>query len=189
MYCRNDICNNSKLGNVTLCPNCEKDCDFDTLNSSCLLARVTYTVDNTMTVVFAIFMSLWGKFTQCLKNENNVSFENIWWANCVKWDFLLWFLTTVLSPIFLPSRITNLIYSHCLQWILETSSSCDSLGMGFNQLWWRRTNETRIRSPCKNLQNQSGDQKSWTLSAFLEQIVSSDADLLFCLDHGMHFNL
>ena len=78
-YCRNDICNNSKLGNVTLCPNCEKDCDFDTLNSSCLLARVTYTVDNTMTVVFAIFMSLWGKLeysTQCIISQQNVSFES-----------------------------------------------------------------------------------------------------------------
>ena len=61
-YPVNDICNDSKLGNVTLCPNCEQECDFEKLSISCSLAKFTYTVDNNMTVVFAIFMSLWGKF-------------------------------------------------------------------------------------------------------------------------------
>ena len=60
-YPVNDICDLNKMGNETLCPNCEKDCDFITLHSSCLVAKVTYTVDNSTTVFFAIFMSLWGK--------------------------------------------------------------------------------------------------------------------------------
>ena len=52
-----DICEE----NITLCPNCDSDCDFEPLETSCPLAKLTYVVDNNLTVFFAIFMSFWGK--------------------------------------------------------------------------------------------------------------------------------
>ena len=59
MY-RNDICNQTGVGDTTLCPSCEKHCPFVSLYQSCLLSQITYTFDNDMTVFFAIFMSFWA---------------------------------------------------------------------------------------------------------------------------------
>ncbi|XP_054712221.1 anoctamin-5-like [Uloborus diversus] len=52
----NEICT-SKL---IMCPRCDNECHYWTLNESCNAAKVTYLVDNAATVFFAIFMSLWG---------------------------------------------------------------------------------------------------------------------------------
>uniref|UniRef100_A0A3B4BIY9 Anoctamin n=1 Tax=Periophthalmus magnuspinnatus TaxID=409849 RepID=A0A3B4BIY9_9GOBI len=46
--------------NITMCPLCDGVCDYWQLSSVCSLARVTYLFDNGATVLFAIFMSLWG---------------------------------------------------------------------------------------------------------------------------------
>ena len=62
-YPVSDICNL----NITLCPNCESDCDFEKLTTSCPLAKLTYVVDNSLTVLFAIFMSFWGKDVLALR--------------------------------------------------------------------------------------------------------------------------
>ena len=60
-YFSNDICNETGVGNITMCPNCERHCPFWHLESSCVLSKLTYAFDNDMTVFFAIFMSFWGK--------------------------------------------------------------------------------------------------------------------------------
>jgi len=56
-----------------MCPLCDKVCDYQKLNSSCVFAEITYLFDNPATVFFAIFMSFWGKqyylSMQCASNE------------------------------------------------------------------------------------------------------------------------
>lgn len=49
--------------NITMCPLCDAVCDYWQLTTVCSLARATYLFDNGATVLFAIFMSLWGKLT------------------------------------------------------------------------------------------------------------------------------
>lgn len=55
----NEICS-GKL-NVSMCPLCDKLCDYWNLKSSCLHVRMTYLFDNPTTVFFAVFMSFWGE--------------------------------------------------------------------------------------------------------------------------------
>ena len=63
--CDNSLVNGSTIfdGNATawLCPNCATHCPFTKLDKSCLLSKVSYVIDNEATIVFAIFMSFWGK--------------------------------------------------------------------------------------------------------------------------------
>ncbi|XP_075998710.1 anoctamin-1 [Genypterus blacodes] len=53
-----ETCNNNL--NITMCPLCDKVCDYWHLSSVCSLARASYLFDNGVTVLFAIFMSLWA---------------------------------------------------------------------------------------------------------------------------------
>ncbi|XP_010783153.1 anoctamin-1 [Notothenia coriiceps] len=46
--------------NITMCPLCDGVCDYWLLSSVCSLTRATYLFDNGVTVLFAIFMSLWA---------------------------------------------------------------------------------------------------------------------------------
>ncbi|CAG9830896.1 unnamed protein product [Diabrotica balteata] len=55
-----EICDRNGPGNITLCPMCDKACDYQKLFESCKFARLTYLFDNPATVFFAIFMSLWA---------------------------------------------------------------------------------------------------------------------------------
>lgn len=55
-----DICNGG--GEIVMCPTCNKGCRLWLLNSSCFSAKMTHLVDNLGTVLFAIFMAIWGKF-------------------------------------------------------------------------------------------------------------------------------
>ncbi|CAG9770244.1 unnamed protein product [Ceutorhynchus assimilis] len=55
-----EICDPNGPGNITLCPLCDKACDYTKLLDSCKFAKLTYLFDNPATVFFAIFMSLWA---------------------------------------------------------------------------------------------------------------------------------
>ncbi|XP_050678239.1 anoctamin-4 [Leptidea sinapis] len=55
-----EICDTSGPGNITLCPLCDKACQYQRLSDSCLFAKLTYLFDNPATVFFAIFMSFWA---------------------------------------------------------------------------------------------------------------------------------
>lgn len=57
-----EICNQTGPGNITLCPLCDKACEYQKLHDSCLFSRITYLFDNPSTVFFAIFMSFWGAY-------------------------------------------------------------------------------------------------------------------------------
>uniref|UniRef100_A0A672N469 Anoctamin n=1 Tax=Sinocyclocheilus grahami TaxID=75366 RepID=A0A672N469_SINGR len=46
--------------NFTMCPLCDRVCDYWQLSSICSTARTSYLFDNHATVGFAIFMSLWA---------------------------------------------------------------------------------------------------------------------------------
>uniref|UniRef100_A0AAR2LQH1 Anoctamin n=1 Tax=Pygocentrus nattereri TaxID=42514 RepID=A0AAR2LQH1_PYGNA len=46
--------------NFTMCPLCDRVCDYWQLSSMCSTARASYLFDNHATVAFAIFMSLWA---------------------------------------------------------------------------------------------------------------------------------
>ncbi|XP_018333049.1 anoctamin-1 isoform X2 [Agrilus planipennis] len=51
-----DICNL----NITMCPLCDKYCDYWQLSKTCIYAKVARVIDNPMTIVFAVFMSFWS---------------------------------------------------------------------------------------------------------------------------------
>ncbi|XP_071358188.1 anoctamin-2b isoform X2 [Trachinotus anak] len=46
--------------NFTMCPLCDRACDFWQLSTACGTARASHLFDNPATVFFAIFMSLWA---------------------------------------------------------------------------------------------------------------------------------
>lgn len=49
------------MGNTVMRPQCDTYCDYWTLKDSCVLSKVTYLFDNYSTVIFSIFMSVWGE--------------------------------------------------------------------------------------------------------------------------------
>ncbi|KAK7868057.1 hypothetical protein R5R35_007504 [Gryllus longicercus] len=53
-----DICNPAT--NITMCPLCDRTCNYWNLTETCTYARITYLFDNPFTVFFAIFMSFWA---------------------------------------------------------------------------------------------------------------------------------
>ena len=60
-YFSNDICDENGIGNLTMCPLCDKRCSYWKLTTSCNYSRLTYLFDNPATVFFAGFMAVWGK--------------------------------------------------------------------------------------------------------------------------------
>ena len=44
-----------------MCPECDQFCEYRPLVNSCFLSKITYLFDNASTVLFAIFMTGWGK--------------------------------------------------------------------------------------------------------------------------------
>lgn len=56
-----DICNEQGMGNTTLCPLCDQVCNYMKLSESCHYSKLSYVFDNPATVIFAVFMSFWGK--------------------------------------------------------------------------------------------------------------------------------
>ncbi|XP_044738568.1 anoctamin-4 isoform X2 [Chrysoperla carnea] len=68
-----EICDKTGPGNITLCPLCDKACDYQQLSDSCMFARLTYLFDNPATVFFAIFMSFWATtFLELWKRKQRV---------------------------------------------------------------------------------------------------------------------
>ncbi|XP_071573980.1 anoctamin-4 isoform X2 [Temnothorax nylanderi] len=55
-----EICNSNIAGNITLCPLCDRACNYQKLGDSCIFSKLTYLFDNPATVFFAIFMSFWA---------------------------------------------------------------------------------------------------------------------------------
>ena len=56
-----DAC--SDWANETImCPQCDKNCDFWRLSTTCVLTRVTYLFDNPAMIYFAAFMLVWSVF-------------------------------------------------------------------------------------------------------------------------------
>jgi anoctamin-4 len=69
-----EMCDEYGIGNLTLCPLCDKACSYQKLHDSCLYAQITYLFDNPATVFFAIFMSLWATtFLELWKRKQSVS--------------------------------------------------------------------------------------------------------------------
>ncbi|XP_045457946.1 anoctamin-4-like [Melitaea cinxia] len=68
-----EICDTNGPGNTTLCPLCDKACQYQNLSDSCLFAKLTYLFDNPATVFFAIFMSFWATtFLELWKRKQSV---------------------------------------------------------------------------------------------------------------------
>ncbi|XP_076861014.1 anoctamin-2b isoform X2 [Brachyhypopomus gauderio] len=58
--------------NFTMCPLCDRACDFWHLSTACGTARASHLFDNPATVFFAIFMSLWAvMFLEHWKRRQN----------------------------------------------------------------------------------------------------------------------
>ncbi|XP_012221258.1 anoctamin-1 isoform X2 [Linepithema humile] len=53
-----DICNGNNT--IKMCPLCDHFCGYWNLNETCLHSRITYLFDNSSTVAFSVFMSLWA---------------------------------------------------------------------------------------------------------------------------------
>lgn len=51
-----DICTK----NITMCPLCDKYCNFWNLSDTCTYSKISHVIDNPATIFFAIFMSFWS---------------------------------------------------------------------------------------------------------------------------------
>ncbi|KAK0395415.1 hypothetical protein QR680_001269 [Steinernema hermaphroditum] len=78
----NDICGSDGIGaHVLMCPVCDLFCDFTPLNTSCAYSKLSYVFDNSGTVFFATFMSIWA--TLFLEGWKRYHSEIAW-----KWGLL-----------------------------------------------------------------------------------------------------
>ena len=69
-----EVCDDGPASDYTMCPLCDGPaCRFWKLGESCLQVRVSRAIDNEATLLFALFMSLWGilflEFWKRRKNE------------------------------------------------------------------------------------------------------------------------
>ncbi|CAH0385138.1 unnamed protein product [Bemisia tabaci] len=71
-----DICNRSR--DITMCPLCDKNCDYWKLSDTCLYAKFTYLFDNPLTVFFAFFMSVWATVFLELWKRYSASVTHRW---------------------------------------------------------------------------------------------------------------
>ncbi|XP_073989363.1 anoctamin-1-like isoform X2 [Rhodnius prolixus] len=71
-----DICNESL--NITMCPLCDRTCDYWKLSDTCTYARFTYLFDNPATIVFAVFMSFWATLFLELWKRYSASIAHRW---------------------------------------------------------------------------------------------------------------
>lgn len=51
-----DICET----NITMCPLCDKYCNYWKLSDSCTYSKIAHVIDNPATIFFAVFMSFWA---------------------------------------------------------------------------------------------------------------------------------
>ncbi|XP_075213480.1 anoctamin-1-like isoform X2 [Lycorma delicatula] len=72
----NDICDHSQ--NITMCPLCDRTCDYWKLSDTCTYARITYLFDNPVTVFFAVFMSFWATLFLELWKRYSASITHRW---------------------------------------------------------------------------------------------------------------
>ncbi|XP_051974367.1 anoctamin-6-like [Xyrauchen texanus] len=54
-----EVCDPLIGGNITMCPQCDKDCPYWKLNTTCESSKKLCVFDNFGTLVFAVFMSVW----------------------------------------------------------------------------------------------------------------------------------
>lgn len=69
-----DICNR----NITMCPLCDKYCDYWRLSESCTFAKIAHIVDNPATIFFAVFMSFWAALYLELWKRNSSEITHRW---------------------------------------------------------------------------------------------------------------
>ncbi|RNA15794.1 anoctamin-5-like isoform X2, partial [Brachionus plicatilis] len=57
-----EICDENLMGNRTMCPVCDNElsCKSWKLSDSCLYSKISYIIDNPLTVFYSIFMSIWA---------------------------------------------------------------------------------------------------------------------------------
>jgi hypothetical protein len=71
---RNEICDSEGVGSLIMCPLCENNntCMIWKLNESCFYSKITYLVDNPLTVFFSVFMAVWTVlFIELWKREQS----------------------------------------------------------------------------------------------------------------------
>ena len=61
MFNSTEICDVNISGNITMCPICDNYCDFWKLSRSCFNSKIAYLFDNAATVLWSIFMTVWGR--------------------------------------------------------------------------------------------------------------------------------
>ncbi|XP_032895485.1 anoctamin-2-like [Amblyraja radiata] len=65
--------------NFTMCPLCDKSCDYWHLSTACATAQASHLFDNPATIFFSIFMALWATlFLECWKRRQM--------RLCYQWD-------------------------------------------------------------------------------------------------------
>ena len=71
-----DIC--EEMSNTTMCPICDKFCDFHQLGDACLMTQANYLFDNATTVFFAVFMSIWAVIFTEMWRRNSAEITHRW---------------------------------------------------------------------------------------------------------------
>ncbi|XP_054720857.1 anoctamin-5-like [Uloborus diversus] len=55
-----EICDENGAGSFDMCPQCDRKCDYWKLKEGCVFSKIVHLFDNSATVGFAVFMSLWA---------------------------------------------------------------------------------------------------------------------------------
>ncbi|KAJ6668442.1 hypothetical protein lerEdw1_011924 [Lerista edwardsae] len=113
-----------KQNAFTMCPLCDKTCDYWNLSTACGTARASHLFDNPATVFFSIFMALWGKL--CfnafmvnieMKGQSGCKLENGGFAEADEEDKLTWkdrtpgYLVNCASILFMVTLLAVLSFA------------------------------------------------------------------------------
>ncbi|XP_063990308.1 anoctamin-5-like isoform X1 [Diachasmimorpha longicaudata] len=69
---------------IIMCPQCDRNCDYWRLNTTCILTKMTLLFDTPATVIFAVFMSFWAVLYLELWRRKSEELSYRW--GLVGWD-------------------------------------------------------------------------------------------------------
>ncbi|OQV17298.1 Anoctamin-5 [Hypsibius exemplaris] len=86
----NELCLDKEIGDIVMCPICERRCPYWFLKESCTPAKATYLIDNPATICFATFMALWSSLFLILwKRKQTI----------LSWNFDTYYVTEQEEPV------------------------------------------------------------------------------------------
>ncbi|XP_041971203.1 anoctamin-4 isoform X2 [Aricia agestis] len=178
-----EICDASGPGNTTLCPLCDKACQYQQLSDSCLFAKLTYLFDNPATVFFAIFMSFWATtFLELWKRKQSVL---RWEWDLASVEQIAIVMGAVLGTIIYRISMVSVIYGGSGFFLkrhakIFTSMTAASLNLTMIMMLTRIYSKVAVYlTNVENPRTQTEYEDSYTFKIFFFEFINFYSSLIY----------